>query len=155
MSEELATLLAKQAITDRIHRYCRAMDRMDHDLAVASWHPGGTADYGTFVQGSGAGFVDWVEATHRGVRRHVHRVSNMLIEVDPTHRNQHRATWSGLHPVTGPIEPVPSKQLVRLHVVTPGDHRDRRPGSNDAATISRFNASERPIQTSASSIVMR
>lgn len=82
MSEELATLLAKQAITDSIHRYCRAMDRMDHDLAAATWHPGGTADYGTIFQGSGAGFVDWVEATHRAMRGHVHRVSNILIEVD-------------------------------------------------------------------------
>jgi SnoaL-like domain len=82
MSEELATLLAKQAVTDSIHRYCRAMDRMDHDLAVATWHPGGTADYGSFFQGSGAGFVEWVEATHRGMRRHVHSVSNILIEVD-------------------------------------------------------------------------
>ena len=81
MSEELATLLAKQAITDRIHCYCRAMDRMDHDLAVATWHPGGTADYGPIFQGSGTAFIDWVETTHRGMRRHVHRVSNILIEV--------------------------------------------------------------------------
>lgn len=82
MPGDLADLLAKQAITEALYRYCRAMDRMDHAQAVATWHPGGTADYGTIFQGTGAEFVDWVEATHRSMRRHAHRIANILIEVD-------------------------------------------------------------------------
>ena len=38
----LATMAAQQAITDNLHRYCRAMDRMDRELALSCWHPGGT-----------------------------------------------------------------------------------------------------------------
>ena len=51
----------RQAITDQLYRYCRAMDRIDHDLGYSIWHEDGTADYGAGVwQGSGRGFVDHV-----------------------------------------------------------------------------------------------
>ena len=50
----LAALIDRQAITDQIYRYCRAMDRMDHEQGYAIWHEDGTADYGSDVfQGSG------------------------------------------------------------------------------------------------------
>jgi len=76
-------LVAKQAITEVIYRYCRALDRMDRALADTVWHPGGTADYGpTMFQGSGAGFLDWVWPTHASMLGHSHQVANVLIEVD-------------------------------------------------------------------------
>ena len=34
----LAELLDKQAITEALHRYCRAMDRMDNDLGRSVFH---------------------------------------------------------------------------------------------------------------------
>ena len=46
----------RQEITDLIYRYCRAMDRMDHEQGYAIWHEDGTADYGPDVfQGTGQG----------------------------------------------------------------------------------------------------
>lgn len=78
MYEELA---AKQTITEVIYRYCRALDRMDRDLADTIWHPDGTADYGSF-QGTGAQFLDYVWAQHERVLGHTHAVSNVLIEVN-------------------------------------------------------------------------
>ena len=78
----LEELLAKQAITEVLHRYCRGLDRMDRSLADSVWHPGGTADYGPMFQGTGSEFLDWVWAAHQGFARHSHMVTNVLIEVD-------------------------------------------------------------------------
>ncbi|MDB5687553.1 MAG: hypothetical protein JWR77_2142 [Rhizorhabdus sp.] len=72
----------RQAITDQLLHYCRAMDRIDHALGYAVWHDDGIADYGSLFNGSGRGFVDWVCETHKGLLAHAHRVSNILIELD-------------------------------------------------------------------------
>ena len=79
----LAELEAKQAITEVLHRYCRALDRMDRPMADTLWHPDGTADYGVDIfQGTGQGFLDYVFATHELMSGHSHSVSNTMIEVD-------------------------------------------------------------------------
>ncbi|WP_436774493.1 nuclear transport factor 2 family protein [Yinghuangia sp. YIM S09857] len=74
-------LLAKQAITEVIHTYCRALDRMDRDLALSVWHPGGTADYPPMFTGTGEGFVDWVWKAHEALTAHSHQITNILIRV--------------------------------------------------------------------------
>jgi hypothetical protein len=78
----LAEMQARQAILDVLYRYCRAMDRMDHQLGSSVWHPGGTADYGVIFEGTGQGFIDWVMVTHAGLDRHSHQIANVLIEVN-------------------------------------------------------------------------
>ena len=45
MSDELQTLLAKQAITEELYKYCRGFDRLDDELAISVWHEGGTLQY--------------------------------------------------------------------------------------------------------------
>lgn len=72
----------RQAITNQIFNYARAMDRIDHALGYAVWHDGGTAHYGVLFDGTGHGFVDWVCATHKAMIGHVHRISNILISLD-------------------------------------------------------------------------
>ena len=83
---EAATLKAladRQAITEVIYRYCRAMDRIDPELGYTIWHDGATADYGEEVfQGSGRGFIDFVCEQHRKTLVHLHQVTNILIELD-------------------------------------------------------------------------
>lgn len=82
----LQTVLDRQAITDQIYRYCRAMDRIDHELGYSIWHEDGTADYGKAVYvGSGRGFVDQVCAQHAQMLVHSHQVSNVIIELDGDH----------------------------------------------------------------------
>jgi hypothetical protein len=72
-----------EAITDQIYRYCRAMDRIDHELGYAVWHHDGTADYGPDIfVGSGRDFVDHVCAQHAQTLAHSHQMSNIIIEVD-------------------------------------------------------------------------
>ena len=73
----------RQEITDLIYRYCRAMDRMDHEQGYAIWHEDGTADYGPDVfQGTGRGFIDWVCESHKHLDAHSHQVTNIVIELD-------------------------------------------------------------------------
>ena len=82
MGDELAEVVARQAIVDVLHRYCRGLDRMDRAMAESVWHPDGTADYGPMYSGSGRGFVEWVWTAHEGFARHSHMVTNALVEVD-------------------------------------------------------------------------
>lgn len=73
----------RQAITDQIYRYCRAMDRIDHELGYTVWHDDGTADYGANVfQGNGRDFIDHVCEQHRATLNHSHQVTNIIIELD-------------------------------------------------------------------------
>jgi len=72
----------RQQITDQIYRYCRAMDRIDHELGYSIWHEGGTADYGHNFQGTGREFIDHVCRQHAGLLQHSHQVSNVIIELD-------------------------------------------------------------------------
>ncbi len=79
---DAATVAARLAITDNLHRYCRAIDRMDRDLALSCWHDGGTDEHTPLYSGSGAGFVDWVWGVHAPMLLTRHVLSNILIEVD-------------------------------------------------------------------------
>lgn len=83
MGFDLQALADRQAITDLIYRYCRAMDRIDAELGYTVWHEDGVADYGEEVfQGTGRGFIDFVCEQHRKTVTHVHQVTNVLIELD-------------------------------------------------------------------------
>ncbi len=78
----LRAVTDRQAITDQIHRYCRAMDRIDAELGYSVWHNGAEADYGAIFRGTGHAFIDWVCEVHRGMEFHTHRISNISIELD-------------------------------------------------------------------------
>jgi hypothetical protein len=83
LATDADSIADRQAITDQIYRYCRAMDRIDHELGYSIWHEDGTADYGVEVfQGTGRGFIDFVCGQHRGTLNHSHQVTNIVIELD-------------------------------------------------------------------------
>ncbi|MCB2047651.1 MAG: nuclear transport factor 2 family protein [Novosphingobium sp.] len=84
MSEAaLADLLAKQAITERLNDYCRAMDRIDDDLGRSVFHADAPADYGPNIyQGTGYGFIDYVHQAHVPMISTNHKISNVSITVD-------------------------------------------------------------------------
>ena len=73
---------AKQAITDVIYRYCRALDRRDRELADTVWHPDGTADFGVTYSGPASGLLDQFWDNHAKLLGHSHQVTNILVEVD-------------------------------------------------------------------------
>lgn len=80
----LDVLLAKQAVTEQLHRYCHGLDRFDRSLADI-WHPGGTASYGGIFEGTGSAFLDWVWPVHEGFEATSHQLANVLVDVDGDH----------------------------------------------------------------------
>lgn len=82
-SETVRALADRQAITDLIYRYCRAVDRIDVELGYSIWHEGATADYGAeLYQGDGRGLIDYICGHHRRALAHAHQVSNIIIDLD-------------------------------------------------------------------------
>ncbi len=82
MSASRDPVADRQAITDALHLYARAVDRLDVPLGHALWHADGTADYGDYYQGSGSGVVDRICADHSGLLAHCHQMTNMVIALD-------------------------------------------------------------------------
>jgi hypothetical protein len=73
---------AKLAITEVIYRYCRAVDRMDREMAGTVFHADATADYGPTFQGPARALIDNLWSNHGRLLGHSHQVTNILIEVD-------------------------------------------------------------------------
>lgn len=82
MTGETAKAQAHAAITELVHTYCRAVDRIDVPLGRSIWHADATADYGATYQGPGADAIDHICAQHRRTLATSHRVSNLLIRVE-------------------------------------------------------------------------
>ena len=80
---ELQALLDKQAITEQLYRYCRAVDRLDLPLGHGVFHADAQVDYGAdYYQGDGRGVIDTICAHHQGLTSHSHQVTNILIALD-------------------------------------------------------------------------
>lgn len=78
----LGDVEAKLAITEVLHRYARAMDRMDAPMVLSCWHPAGTDDHAPLYSGSATGFVEWLWPVHAAFDVTRHCISNVLIELD-------------------------------------------------------------------------
>jgi hypothetical protein len=80
--DPLHEIRAHIAINDALARYCRAMDRMDDELAIRVWHRDGTANYepGIFA-GTALEFVRWVRRVHESVDVTTHRIANTVVRV--------------------------------------------------------------------------
>jgi hypothetical protein len=75
----ITELLAKQAITEALYKYCRAMDRMDNALGKSVFHADAPADYGGMYRGTGHGFIEYVYGAHAGMLLHQHQLGNIVI----------------------------------------------------------------------------
>ena len=69
----------RMQIQDCIHRWCRAVDRLDYEGMRASFHPDAVDKHGAF-DGDINGLVEWIRARHAAIPFSMHAVSNMLIE---------------------------------------------------------------------------
>lgn len=115
--DTLTALADRQAITDLIYRYCRAVDRLDVELGHSIWHEDGVADYDHgFYQGPGKGVIDLICAQHRRMLHHSHQVSNILIELAGD-----RATSESY--VTASLRTMMDERLVQITVF--GRYLDR------------------------------
>jgi hypothetical protein len=81
----VASLVAKQQITEVIFRRARAGDRRDVELALSCYHPGATEEHEGF-SGTAADFIRNVSMISPNSRAPVsglwHFISNILIELD-------------------------------------------------------------------------
>lgn len=74
-------LEAKQAITEALYRYARAMDRIDPELAKTVWHPDATVDYGPIFKDTAAAYISKIDAMHSPFDGTHHQIGNILIDV--------------------------------------------------------------------------
>jgi len=106
---DLDRLLAIQAITDRIHQYSRAVDRLDADLLSDVYWPDGTDDHGLFT-GTAADYVSWVmEYVGAWISTH-HDNSNVMVDLvddrDTAFVESHWTGWYRLPHADGYVDLV-------------------------------------------------
>jgi ketosteroid isomerase-like protein len=80
MSDTIDSIIAKEAIRDLIHTYCRAIDRCDIALLRSLAYPDARFEYGIF-SGSAADFAEFAAQFLQNTGPTHHNVTNMLIEV--------------------------------------------------------------------------
>lgn len=80
-NETLNTWIAKQEITEILHRYARGCDRLDEAALRACFHPDSTHEHGAF-KGRSSDFIDFAVGFIRKLRDCSHLVTNVLIEIE-------------------------------------------------------------------------
>ncbi len=79
---EIQKLLDERAITRVLHAYCRAVDRLDEDLLVSTYHPDSYDDHGVF-KGNGQEFARFcIKALKERTLATSHRMSNIMIDLE-------------------------------------------------------------------------
>ncbi|HEX4507495.1 MAG TPA: nuclear transport factor 2 family protein [Alphaproteobacteria bacterium] len=84
----VTALLEKQAITEVLYRYCRAMDRIDREATLAIWHPDGTCNYSSTEGVPDMLFRDYLTSStksRQGFANHSHQITNILIALEGEH----------------------------------------------------------------------
>lgn len=76
---QLQVLLDKEAIRDVLYRYCRGVDRSDHELMASAFHPGAIANING-VDHVADELAENVTSTFRSGGQHFY--TNILIEVE-------------------------------------------------------------------------
>jgi hypothetical protein len=80
MTDALASLLARDAISSVLHRYCRGIDRLDLESVRDCYWPDATDSHGGFA-GTRDEFVAWVTELLARFASTMHFVGNVSIEV--------------------------------------------------------------------------
>ncbi len=78
---EIRALLDRQAITDVLHLYCRAIDRTDEELLASVYHPDAIDDHGSFSGDAAAFVARTIRRMREEYKSSQHRISNILIEL--------------------------------------------------------------------------
>ena len=92
---------ARLAIIDKLHRYCRSVDRLDIAEGHRVFHPDATADFGATYKGSGRGWIDFICAEHRKFLHHSHQVTNVIIDVDGNRAGSEAYVFAALRRTDG------------------------------------------------------
>ncbi|HEV7978454.1 nuclear transport factor 2 family protein [Amycolatopsis sp.] len=80
-SYSLERLADRAEIEDVMHRWCRAVDRLDFDLMRTVFHPDAVDSHGPSVfEGGVEELISWISGRHSSIPFCLHSLSNMLIE---------------------------------------------------------------------------
>jgi hypothetical protein len=83
LAAEVRELRDRQQITEAVHTYCRAVDRIDRELGYSIWNEGATVDYGEHIfVGDARGLIDHICDSHLLGLAHHHVASNVIIRID-------------------------------------------------------------------------
>lgn len=78
---QIDELLSKQAITELLYKYPRALDRLDRELLMSIGHPDAKVAFGKTEFPNWTAYTDWMMKAHGEMEGNNHRISNILIEV--------------------------------------------------------------------------
>jgi hypothetical protein len=78
--DRLEDLCDRQAITDVLHRYCRAVDRLDEELLLSVYHPDGFDDHGSFKGTAPAFAARTIARMAEAYESTQHLLSNITID---------------------------------------------------------------------------
>lgn len=78
---DVEQLLSKQAITELLYKYPRALDRLDRKLLMSIGHPEAKVEFGKTVFPNWTAYTDWMMKAHADMLGNNHRITNILIEV--------------------------------------------------------------------------
>lgn len=69
----------RMAIQDLVHRWCRAIDRLDFEAMRGIFHEGAIDNHNHY-HGDIPGLLAWIESRHEKITFSMHMVGNMVIE---------------------------------------------------------------------------
>lgn len=78
---QLEELAARQAIADVLHRYCRAIDRMDATLLATCYFDDAIDEHLPFFKGVAADYIAWVMPSLAGMVSARHDLGNINIDL--------------------------------------------------------------------------
>jgi hypothetical protein len=100
-SQKLQILWDKQEITEVVHRFARALDRVDGELMKDCYWEDATEEHQDpifpdkfFWNGNGHEFVPIAMKGFHGLKDTQHRIANMLIELDGDHATAECYVWA-------------------------------------------------------------
>jgi SnoaL-like domain len=120
-------LVAKQAITEVLHRYCRGIDRRDWELLRSCYHADAHDDHAIY-RGEREGLIDFMrEFITAQVSATKHTVTNILISVtgDTATAESQIHAWHRMLPESGASDAPPTDLAVSARNV---DRLERRDG---------------------------
>jgi hypothetical protein len=77
----MGELADREAIRDCIHRYCRAVDRIDVELMLSVFWPDATDEHGNFTARSAREWVDNAVAVLETIEVTSHVMGNIMIDI--------------------------------------------------------------------------
>ncbi|MBW3141577.1 nuclear transport factor 2 family protein [Ferrimonas balearica] len=101
LEQQLQVLLDKQALTELMYRFARALDRVDGELMKSTYWPDAVEEHQDpifpelfYYNGNAHDFVDPAMAGFKALKATQHRISNPLIEVDGDEARAECYVWA-------------------------------------------------------------